>query len=611
MRTSIFGAVAFVLGTALAGSAGAQTVVSSDIIVDTPWSGEIVLSQPIFVKSGAILTIAPGTIVRGQPRTAAVAPGSTIGTPGTLIVTNNGTIIANGTPASPIIMTTAAVDNDGDGVPDDLDRNLFLDAYPGSDPTTCVDTPTVPNPNLRTCDPDATPTFLDNTPTTAPLAPLAANGRANVALWGGLVVLGNATTNMGIVFGLGQGLGTVEGLTVPGFPVADATYGGSVGVGDDADSSGSLSYLSVRHAGDEIGNTNELNGVTLAGVGNGTEFHHVEVYANFDDGIEWFGGTVNGNHLQVVFPGDDIFDADQGYRGTNQFMVGILPFFNQRISGVNSLFGSDSGDKGCEFDGDDQNVDPPAVSNVNSVGGQPTPFSNGNFYNLTISGSRPSAFFNGHTNNNDGCEMRNGFAGSIVNGLIFNTGGDGAGGTAGRQGLDLAGGGFGTFAVQNNANNGLIVASSISCDNVLKSPLLSTFPTDPIGGVTSVELVTFGNGVNNVGCENGVNDPGFRLNDRDTAFTPTGVAGKLDASLGSIDFRISFLNNVTANGISPAAPLDTAATYRGAYDAIPEMWTTGWTALSMAGMQPVPEPGLGAMVAAGAMGLLAISRRRR
>ena len=572
MRTSILGAAAFVLGAAFAGNAGAQTVVSTDVTVDTTWSGTVVLQQPIFVKNGATLTIEPGTIVRGQPRTAAVLAGSTVGTPGTLIVTNVGTIIANGTPESPIIMTTAAVDNDANGVPDDVDSNGFLDEWvPGG-------------------------TFLDNTPTTAPLAPLAANGRANVALWGGLVVLGNATTNLGNNAGLGQGLNTVEGLTVPGFPVADATYGGSVGVGDDADSSGSLSYISVRHAGDEIGNSNELNGVTLAGVGTGTEFHHVEVYCNFDDGIEWFGGTVNGHHLEVVFAGDDVFDADEGYRGTNQFLVGIMPFFNASFPTATTVYGSAGGDKGCEFDGDNSDTVP---QNVNTdLAGQPTPFQNGNFYNLTISGSRPSASFNGHTNDNDGCEMRNGFAGSIQNGLIFNTGGLGTGAAGGRQGLDLAGGGLVGFTDANNATAGLLLASAISCDNVAPSP------------AASPEITAFGNGVRNVACVTGVNDPGFRMNARDTAFTPTGVAGKLDASLKSIDLRISLPNATMADGIVPPSPLENA-TYRGAYDAVSAQWTDGWTALSMAGMQPVPEPGMVQLIGAGAMGLLALSRRRR
>ena len=367
MRTSIFAAAAFGLGAAIAGNAGAQTIINANVTTDTTWSGTVVLQQTIFVKNGAILTIDPGTIVRGQPRTAAVLAGSTVGTPGGLIVTNNGTIVANGTSTQPIIMTTAAVDNTGpggvpDGVPDDVDANGFLDEWvPGG-------------------------LFLDSNPTTAPLAPLAANGRANVALWGGIVILGNATTNLANLAGLGQGLNTIEGLTVPGFPVADATYGGSVGVGDDADSSGSLTYISIRHAGDEIGNSNELNGISLGGVGNGTEFHHVEIYTNFDDGIEWFGGTVNGHHLQVVFPGDDIFDADEGYRGSNQFMVGVLPFFNASAPANPTIYGSAGGDKGCEFDGDNSDTAP---TNVNLVGGKPTPFQNGNFYNMTISGSRP------------------------------------------------------------------------------------------------------------------------------------------------------------------------------------------------------------------------------
>ena len=77
--------------------ADAQTVVNADVTANTTWSGVIVLARPIFVKSGATLTINPGTIIRGQPRTAAVTPGVPVGTPGALVVTQSGTIIANGT----------------------------------------------------------------------------------------------------------------------------------------------------------------------------------------------------------------------------------------------------------------------------------------------------------------------------------------------------------------------------------------------------------------------------------------------------------------------------------------------------------------------------------
>src|SRR5262245_58424916 len=192
--------------------ADAQTVVNTNVTVDTTWNGTIVLDGAIFVKSGATLTIDPGTIVRGQPRTGLQVAGDTTHVPGSLIVTKDGTIIADGTANNPIIFTTAAVDNNGplgvgppDNIADDDDGNGFKDEWVPGD------------------------LFLDDTPTTAPLSPLAPNGTANVALWGGLVILGEAGTNCETV---GGGTCTVEGLAVPGFPVTDCQYGG----GNDADS---------------------------------------------------------------------------------------------------------------------------------------------------------------------------------------------------------------------------------------------------------------------------------------------------------------------------------------------------------------------------------------
>jgi len=545
-----------------AASALAQTVVSGNVTTDTTWSGTVVLQQPIFVNNGATLTIQPGTIVRGQPRTAAVQAGVVAGSPGALIVTQSGTIIADGTAGNPIIMTTAAVDNDNDGVPDDDDANNFADAWVSGD------------------------TFYDDTPTSAPLAPLNTAGGANVGLWGGIVVLGNAPTNLTDPCGTGFGTCTVEGLTVPGFPEVDATYGG-VSV---ADSSGSLSYLSVRHAGDEIGNGNELNGVTMAGVGNGTSFHHIEVYCNFDDGIEWFGGTVNGDHLQVIFAGDDQFDADQGYTGTNQFLVGVLPFFNE---GDGTNFGSSSGDKGCECDGDDWNETTPAGLNVSlDLNDRPVPFSNADFYNFTIAGSNQNTTYFGHSNNNDGFEMRNGFAGLAANGIIYNT--------LGRQGIDIAGGGATGFTAGDNADAGLLAVAAVTCDDV------SAIPAAP-----SDEATALANGGSNIGCD-GVNDAGFGLLAEDTSFDPTGLAGKLDASLDVVDFRPSSSNSTMTGGVAPPTPpaVDATATYRGAFEASVAKWTDDWTVLSIAGMTPVPEPGTLQLLAAGVLGLVGLRRLR-
>ncbi len=540
-----------------AGSASAQTVVSSNVTTNTTWSGEVILVTPIFVNNGAELTIDAGTIVRGQPRTGLQVAGDPSTAPGALIVTQDGTIQANGNAANPIIFTTAAVDNDQDGVADDsTPGDVFLDTWTAGD------------------------LFLDDTPTTAPLSPLNSDGGANVALWGGLVILGNAPTNLSNT-GLGLGQDTVEGLTVPGFPVSDALYGSDPTLGLEADSSGSLTYISVRHAGDEIGSGNELNGVTMAGVGTGTTFSFIEVYCNQDDGIEWFGGTVNGDHLSVAFAGDDQFDLDQGYTGTNQFALSILPFFNQ-TDGVNtSNYGASSGDKGAEFDGDDSSV------SVDGSG-QPTPFSNADFYNFTSAGSDMAQTFNGHSNNNDGWEVRNGYAGDAFNGVIYNTGT--------RPGIDVGGGGGAVgFDTNSNAAAGFVTFNAVVCDDV------SGIPAAPSAEDDAVNVF----GSNNIGCD-GVNDPDFGLVDEDTSFDPTGVNGKLNASLGTFDLRP--ISTATMLGGTVSGPV--SANYRGAFDPVGSPWAADWTALSQGGIL-VPEPGTTLLLVSGVLGLAVMPRRRR
>jgi hypothetical protein len=130
-------------------------------------------------------------------------------------------------------------------------------------------------------------------------------------LWGGLVLLGNAPiTTAG-------GQTQIEGAIGTEFPWS--YYGGS----DAADSSGVLKYISLRHGGVEIASAMELNGLTMGGVGNKTVIENIEVYANLDDGFEWFGGTVNCKYLIAAFVGDDAFDYDDGYMGKGQFWFSI------------------------------------------------------------------------------------------------------------------------------------------------------------------------------------------------------------------------------------------------------------------------------------------------
>lgn len=124
-------------------------------------------------------------------------------------------------------------------------------------------------------------------------------------LWGGLLILGNAPCSFS---------GDVTELQIEGIPTSDTNglYGGI----NTEDNSGIIKYVSIRHGGAEIGEGNEINGLTLGGVGSGTTIDHVEVIANVDDGIEFFGGTVNASHLLVWGQGDDALDIDQAYAGT-------------------------------------------------------------------------------------------------------------------------------------------------------------------------------------------------------------------------------------------------------------------------------------------------------
>jgi len=130
------------------------------------------------------------------------------------------------------------------------------------------------------------------------------------ALWGGLIILGNAPIN------LEQGEASVEGIP---FQEPRGIYGGV----DEKDNSGVLKYISIRHGGTNIGDGNEINGLTLGGVGSQTIVDYVEVISNEDDGIEIFGGTVNLRHVVVSGCGDDAFDYDLGWNGNGQFWLGV------------------------------------------------------------------------------------------------------------------------------------------------------------------------------------------------------------------------------------------------------------------------------------------------
>ena len=154
---------------------------------------------------------------------------------------------------------------------------------------------------------------------------------SNVGLWGGLLVLGKAP---------GSFKNDVTEFQIEGIPAEETNglYGGN----DPADNSGTIKYVSIRHGGTSIGEDNEINGLTLGGVGTGTTISHVEVVGNQDDGIEFFGGTVNASNLVVWGQGDDGLDIDQSYAGTISNSIVIA---------------NSTSDHGLEIDGPEGSMD--------------------------------------------------------------------------------------------------------------------------------------------------------------------------------------------------------------------------------------------------------------
>ena len=199
-------------------------------------------------------------------------------------------------------------------------------------------------------------------------------GPKDVALWGGLVILGKGITQK-------NGNATVN---VEGIPTTEprGEYGGT----DNTDNSGVLKYVSIRHGGRLLASGNELNGLTLAGVGSGTKLEYIEVYANSDDGIEFFGGAPNLKYAVVAFAEDDSYDWDEVYTGKGQFWFSI-----QR---------DDVADAGGELDG--------------TTPDDLTPYSNPTVFNWTHIGSGAGAA----ASNSIGWNVRAGTAGTIANSVL-------------------------------------------------------------------------------------------------------------------------------------------------------------------------------------------------
>jgi hypothetical protein len=144
-------------------------------------------------------------------------------------------------------------------------------------------------------------------------------GPEDVQQWGGIVINGFGVSNKCSYVGTrgeaGFDLapGTECSIEAEGSAGDDESqYGGA----NDADDSGILRYVVVKHTGAQVANGDELNGISFGGVGSATVIDNLQVYSTFDDGVEMFGGSVDINNLVAVYVRDDSIDIDEGYNGT-------------------------------------------------------------------------------------------------------------------------------------------------------------------------------------------------------------------------------------------------------------------------------------------------------
>jgi hypothetical protein len=243
--------------------------------------------------------------------------------------------------------------------------------------------------------------------------------------WGGLIINGRAPINLPGGVGLGEG--------------DTGQYGGD----DPNDSSGILRYVRVEYAGIEFSPDNELNGIAFQGVGRGTIVDYVQVKHNKDDGVEFFGGTVDAKHLVLTSIGDDSMDWTFGWTGRGQFII--------------AQHSGDDADNGIEADNNGNNNDL-------------LPRSHPTLYNLTFIGDPDTLEGN---ESDDGFEIREGTAATIRNFIVMGFK---------ENGIDYSNSSTITQAQQGNLtlangivfHNGLLAGANFDSDS---RPLLTQVPT--------------------------------------------------------------------------------------------------------------------------------------
>ncbi len=518
----------------------ATMVVSSNITVSETWTSdnEYILDQPIYVTNGATLTIAPGTVVRGDPESS---PG--VFDPGTLIIARGSKIMAMGTALKPIVFTDLDDDNIGGN--------------------------RIPTPPYDTL----------------------ANAQGVTGQWGGVILLGYGFVANNTVGGPNPAREVqIEGLSAAG---ALGRYGNCQGSlpgpygrnCDDADS-GSLSYASIRYGGFNLATNNEINGLTLGGVGRATRLDHIEVFQNKDDQVEIFGGAPNLKYVATYAGGDDGLDYDEGYRGKVQF------FFM-----VQGTPGADKSDKGGEWDG-------------GNSGDASEPRSIPDLYNMTFVGLGQKAFTN--RNQNTVVHFRDNAGGRVYNSAFLDFGG--ANGLI--EGTSASGTGASSSGERTQADYSLIADANFYLQTPTTGKQLeltnntwwctANFDTN---GDTQPDFFS-GTGGNVYGADPADStkihfDPGIFSN-ASFANTYLGCATPLpiQALVRTPSGDVTTPDSVTSIDPrpTPAGPLATGSvkappadgffepvTYRGAFSPT-QNWAEGWTVMSRLGLFPTALP---------------------
>lgn len=213
--------------------------------------------------------------------------------------------------------------------------------------------------------------------------------------WGGLIIIGNGIINKTASNPIIEGTGSSSANPA-------LTYGGGT---NNADNSGSLTYVRVEFAGFATAQDQELNSFTFAAVGSGTQMSFLQSLYGLDDAFEWFGGAVDAKNLVSYESGDDHFDISEGYAGRMQYLIA----FQSIVPSARPAAGGASGDpQGIEND----NCDGAACQ----AGRNSVPRNDPLVANFTLVGTGTGVV--DATSGGIGMMLRRGTAGSYVNGII-------------------------------------------------------------------------------------------------------------------------------------------------------------------------------------------------